>query len=80
MQTTQSFTNHPVVRQGFVFGMVLGTLLLMFNLVNTLANLDATGETWAKNAFLLAMIALPGLAGYTSSKGTGRVKYGALSV
>ncbi|MBI5032152.1 MAG: hypothetical protein HZB51_16600 [Chloroflexi bacterium] len=80
MQTTQSRIHHSALRQGLLFGIILGVLLLVFNLINNLANLDATDKTWLKNSLLVVMIVLPGLAGYISSKETGRIKSGAWTV
>lgn len=80
MRATQSFTDNSALGQGLVFGTILGAILIAFNLVNNLANLDATGESWLKNGSLIGMIVLPGLAGFIGSKQTGRVKSGALAV
>ena len=80
MQTTLSRTDHSALWQGLVCGTILGAMLLVFNLVNNLGNLDATGETWLKNGWPIVMFALPGLAGYIGSIETGRVKSGALAV
>ena len=80
LQTTLSRTDHSALWQGLVCGTILGAMLLVFNLVNNLGNLDATGETWLKNGWPIVMFALPGLAGYIGSIETGRVKSGALAV
>ena len=80
MRATRSFTDNSALRQGLVFGTILGALLLIFNLVNDLANLDGTGETWLKNGSLIVMIVLPGLAGFIGAKETGRLGSGALAV
>lgn len=76
----KSFVESSTLRQGLVCGTILGTLVLVFNLINKLADLDTTGETWLKNGLLIVMIVLPGLAGYIGSKQTGQVKSGALAV
>jgi hypothetical protein len=80
MQTTQSHNENSALWQGMVLGTILGAMLLVFNLIKTLANLDATGETWLQNVLLIVMFALPWLAGFIGSKETGRVKSGALAV
>jgi hypothetical protein len=80
LQTALSRIDHSALWQGVVCGTLLGAMLLVFNLVNNLGNLDATGETWLKNGLLIIMFALPGLAGYMASRETGRVKSGALAV
>lgn len=80
MRTTQSHADNSALRQGLVFGTILGAMLIVFNLVNNLANLETTGETWLKNGLLIVMIVLPGLAGFIGSKETGRARSGALTV
>jgi hypothetical protein len=80
MQITSSRTDPSALWQGVVWGTLLGAMLLVFNLVNSLGNLDTPGETWLKNGMLIVMILLPGLAGYMGSRETGRVKSGALTV
>lgn len=79
LMQTKSYKS-AALQQGFAYGFILGTLVLVSNLINQLANLDATGESWLKNGLLIVMIALPGLAGYVGSKQTGQVKSGALAV
>jgi hypothetical protein len=80
MQTTQSRAKNSTIRQGFVFGTFLGAMLLILNLIKTLANLDSTGETWVKNSSIIMMIGMLALTGFIGSKKTGRVQSGALAV
>lgn len=80
MQTTHSHPDNSALRQGLVFGTILAAILIVFNPVNNLANLDTTGETWLKNGSLMVVIGLPGLAGFIGSRKTGRVKSKALAV
>jgi len=75
MQTIRKLINEPIMRQGFIFGSILGTIHVFYNLVNNLMNLDVVANAWLNNSMLVALVLLLGLAGF----GTRKAKSGALA-
>ncbi len=79
MRATLQGIDNSVLRQGILFGSILGAVHIVYALINNLANLDALGGTWLSNASFTIMFLLLTLAGFAGSRETGQVKTGALA-
>jgi len=67
MQGMSRRPHSPALRQGIVFGVVLGAVLLVYNLMNNLANLDLTQRDIMNKGLFALLIAVFGLAGLRAS-------------
>jgi hypothetical protein len=78
MQGSASRPGHPALREGLVFGMILGIFELVAGLLQNFVALHSL-DTVFSVMFLILTIALNLLAGIRASQQTGRVSTGALA-
>src|SRR2546429_3362156 len=78
MQDGVSLTGHPALREGLVFGVILGIISFAANLLHNFLNSN-TLTSMIGVLFLITTIALNLLAGVRASQQTGRVSTGALA-
>ena len=78
MQDSVSRTGHPALREGLVFGVILGIISFAADLLQNL-NSSNTLISFIGVLFLITTIALNLLAGIRASRQTGRVGTGALA-
>ena len=78
MQGSASRPGHPALREGLVFGMILGIFELVAGLLQNFVVLHSLNTVFTV-MFLILTIALNLLAGIRASQQTGRVSTGALA-
>ena len=78
MQAHTSRPGHPALREGLVFGVILGIITIAGNLLQNYVVSGMWGNILAV-LLLMIFIALTGLSGVRASQQTGRVGTGALA-
>ncbi len=64
------------IKQGILFGLLLGSIHIGYNLINNLAPANATLNSLLNNSILLAVLIFCGIAGYVAARKTGQMKTG----
>jgi hypothetical protein len=77
--TLASLTGNPAFRQGVLFGALRGLFWILYDLINSAVNLDATGTSWLNNGQTAALVLLFGLAGLRTARATGQISSGTLA-
>lgn len=70
-------TRHPVVRRGAAFGLVMGAVWTVYNVINTAIALDGQGNAVLNNSLTAALVLLFGWAGFVGSRAARSVRAGA---
>ncbi len=78
MRGNASHPGHPALREGLVFGVILGIIAIAVNLLQNFFISDMLGNILGV-MFIMVLIALNLLAGVRASQWTGRVETGALA-
>ncbi|GHO55091.1 hypothetical protein [Ktedonobacter robiniae] len=64
------------VRQGILFGALLGLIHIGYNLINNLAPANLTVNGLLNNSLLFAVVIFTSIAGYIAARKTGQMKLG----
>jgi hypothetical protein len=64
------------IKQGILFGVILGIIHIGYDLINNLAPANATLNSLLNNGILLVVLIFVGMAGYATARKTGQVMTG----
>jgi hypothetical protein len=64
------------IKQGILFGILLGIIHIGYNLINNLAPANMTLNSLLNNGILLVVLIFCGIAGYAAARRTGQMKTG----
>jgi hypothetical protein len=71
--------HHPVLRRGAPFGLIIGLVWTIYNLVNNAVALDASGYAVLNHGLTAALLLLFAAAGFVGSRRAGSIGAGASS-
>ena len=64
------------IKQGILFGIMLGIIHIAYDLINNLAPANVTLNSLLNNSILLVVLLFSGIAGYAAARKTGQVETG----
>lgn len=64
------------IKQGILFGVILGIIHIAYDLINNLAPANVTLNSLLNNGILLVVLIFSGIAGYATARKTGQMKTG----
>ncbi len=68
--------NTTWIKQGILFGVLLGSIHIAYDLINNLAPANTTLNSLLNNGILLVVVIFCGIAGYAAAHKTGQMKTG----
>lgn len=77
-QTVTRARSSPAIRQGLIFGVIIGVVQIIIGLINTATNLGALSYIFTILSIIIALVGYL-LAGIRSARQTGRVSTGLLA-
>jgi hypothetical protein len=71
-----NFTKDPTVRNGLIFGIILGVIHIVFVIINNLMNWQGAPYTWLNRSFSISLILCLALAGFFTFRAKSGAKAG----